>query len=91
MEKLQDLKAKFEEYKKLGLNLNIQRGQPADENFQVSSGLFRIMDDKDAVTPSGVDTRNYPGGITGLKEARELFCEVIGVKLTGGMFLGSYC
>jgi DNA-binding transcriptional MocR family regulator len=64
----------------LGLKLDLTRGQPGDDNFDISNGMLTIVDDKNLVTPSGVALRNYPGGIAGLKEARELFAPVLGVE-----------
>lgn len=80
METASELRKTFDEYKKLGLKLNIQRGQPGDDNFDVSNGLFSVLNEKDNLMPSGVDIRNYPGGIAGLKEAREVFSPVLGVR-----------
>ena len=37
---------------------------------------------KDIKTESGIDIRNYPGGVTGLPEARKLFAKTIGVEPT---------
>ena len=64
----------------LGLKLDLTRGQPGDDNFDLSNAMLTIVDDKSLVTPSGVSLRNYPGGIAGLKEARELFAPVLGVE-----------
>lgn len=80
METLENLKKQFEEYRALGLSLNIQRGQPADENFAISDPMLAIVSGKDVRTPSGVDIRNYPGGVAGIKEARELFGTMLDLK-----------
>ena len=77
---MKDIKAQFEHFKSLSLNLNMERGQPADENFDLSLGLLSAIDENDFITDSGVDIRNYPGGVAGLREARELFCEQISVS-----------
>lgn len=79
---MKDTRAQFEHFKSLALNLNMERGQPADENFDLSLGLLNAIDEKDFITDSGVDIRNYPGGVAGLREARELFCEQIDVSPT---------
>jgi len=54
-----------QEYKTRNLALNMERGQPSDDNFNLSD--------------NGIDIRNYPGGALGLMEARELFCEQLNV------------
>ena len=63
----------------LGLKLDLTRGQPGDDDFDLSNAMLTILDDKTLVAPSGVALRNYPGGIAGLPEARELFAPVLGV------------
>jgi len=80
MESLKDLQSRYEALKGLGLKLNIERGQPGDANFNLSNALFTIVTEKDIMTPSGFDIRNYPGGVLGLPEARQLFCSVLGAK-----------
>jgi DNA-binding transcriptional MocR family regulator len=80
MESLKDLQLRYESLKGLGLKLNIERGQPGDDNFDLSNALLGIVTEKDIKTKSGFDIRNYPGGVLGLPEARELFCGILGVK-----------
>lgn len=73
MSDLEALRAKLDEMKGLGLSLNIQRGQPSDEDFDLASGLLTSVGPADVTSPSGVALRNYPGGVAGIKEAREMF------------------
>ncbi len=80
MESLKELQERYESLKGLGLKLNIERGQPGDENFDLSNALFGIVTEKDIKTQSGFDIRNYPGGVLGLPEARELFSGILGAK-----------
>jgi len=70
---------RYDALRALGLKLDLTRGQPGDDNFDVSNAMLTIVDDKALVTPSGVAVRNYPGGIAGIKEARELFAPMLGV------------
>ena len=80
---MSDQMSLMQDYKKikdLGLNLNIQRGQPADGNFDICNGLLDALDTSELVTPSGIAIRNYPGGPAGLKEAREILSEIISVN-----------
>ena len=74
-----ELQNTFDHYRAMNLRLDMQRGQPSDENFALSSSLFTSVGPDDAVTPSGIDVRNYPGGVAGLPEARALFAELLGV------------
>ena len=80
MESLSTLQARYDAYKKMGLQLNMQRGQPADTNFDLANPMLTIVDETDLVTPSGIAIRNYPGGVAGLPEARALFGDVLGVR-----------
>jgi DNA-binding transcriptional MocR family regulator len=80
MESLKDLQLRYESLKGLGLKLNIERGQPGDDNFDLSNALFGIVTEKDTKTQSGFDIRNYPGGVLGLPEARELLSAILGAK-----------
>ncbi|MBN1661996.1 MAG: aminotransferase class I/II-fold pyridoxal phosphate-dependent enzyme [Deltaproteobacteria bacterium] len=80
MEGLKDLQLRYESLKGLGLKLNIERGQPGDDDFDLSNALLNIVTEKDIKTKSGFDIRNYPGGVLGLPEARDLFSGILGVK-----------
>jgi DNA-binding transcriptional MocR family regulator len=71
---------RYDALRALGLKLDLTRGQPGDDNFDVSNAMLTIVDDTSLVTPSGVALRNYPGGIAGIKEARELFAPMLGVQ-----------
>lgn len=71
---------RYDALRALGLKLDLTRGQPGDDNFDISNAMLTIVDDKALVTPSGVALRNYPGGIAGIKEARELFAPMLGVQ-----------
>lgn len=74
------LQEQYDAIKAKKLNLNMKRGQPANENFALSHHLLTIVDGEDVVTPSGIDVRNYPGGVAGLPQARELFGRIIGTS-----------
>jgi DNA-binding transcriptional MocR family regulator len=80
MTPLQTLQKQYKAVQAMNLSLNMQRGQPSDADFDLSNGMLTIVDETDVVTPSGVALRNYPGGQTGLPEARELFATILGVR-----------
>lgn len=73
------LQKQYQEFKSRNLSLNMERGQPADANFDLSLPILGAVDETNYTTDSGIDIRNYPGGILGLKEAREIFCEQLNV------------
>ena len=66
-------------YKAQNLSLNMERGQPADANFDLSLPILSAVNEQNYTTDNGVDIRNYPGGVLGLREARELFCKQLNV------------
>jgi DNA-binding transcriptional MocR family regulator len=80
MTDLDSLRADYQRFQGMGLKLNMERGQPADANFDLSLPMLSAVDERHVITDSGVDIRNYPGGVAGLMEAREMFCEQIGVR-----------
>ncbi|GAA5532746.1 aminopeptidase [Deinococcus aluminii] len=69
----------YEAFKARSLKLNMQRGQPADADFDLSNGLLTVLDEQD-VKMDGLDLRNYPGGVAGLPSARALFAQYLDVK-----------
>lgn len=80
MTDLESLRAEHGELVALNLSLSMTRGQPADEQFDLSNAMFNAVSEHDVVTPSGVAIRNYPGGVAGLPEARDLFGRMLGVE-----------
>jgi DNA-binding transcriptional MocR family regulator len=77
---MSNTRERYDALRALGLKLDLTRGQPGDDNFDISNAMLTVVDDQSLVTPSGVALRNYPGGIAGIKEARELFAPVLGVQ-----------
>ncbi len=71
--------AAYDAVRARGLKLNMQRGQPSDADFDLSSGLFTALGEDD-LQMDGLDLRNYPGGVAGLPSARRLFAEYLDVK-----------
>ena len=80
MSELETLREQFDQVKSQGLALNIERGQPSDDDFNLANPMLTIVDAADLTTPSNVAIRNYPGGMAGLPEARALFGEMLGVR-----------
>lgn len=72
-------RAAFESFKARGLKLNMQRGQPADADFDLSNPLIAALGEGDTHL-DGLDLRNYPGGVAGLPSARALFAHYLDVK-----------
>jgi len=57
--------------------LDLTRGKPSDAQLDMSDALDGILDGN-YVSADGIDPRNY-GGIRGLREARELGSELMGI------------
>ncbi len=80
------LQAQFENYKALGLKLNMARGKPGVEQLRLSAPMLNILSIDDCET-DGIDARNY-GELTGLPCAKKLFADLLGTKeeeiLVGG-------
>lgn len=80
-EKLQnraaELRSRYEEYKALGLQLNMARGKPGQDQMDLTMDLLSCVNMRDGfISDSGVDVRNY-GLLEGLPEARRLFGGVL--------------
>ncbi len=76
-EKLNGLRAIYEDYKAQGLKLDMSRGKPGSEQLDLSMAMLACVNDYDAA--NGFDTRNY-GIVDGLPEAKALFADILGVE-----------
>lgn len=78
-EELEMLRSQLEEYKNLGLKLNMARGLPSKAQLDMVSDILTVLQDPEDCIADGLDTRNY-GELTGLKEAKELFADILGCR-----------
>ena len=77
LQEKEQLAAQYEAYRNTGLKLNISRGNPSEEQLELSMGMMDVLhSETDYVSESGQDTRNY-GSLTGLPEAKALMAEVM--------------
>lgn len=67
----------YEEYKKIGLKIDISRGKPSKEQLSLSNKMLDI-EIKDPVIDD-IDIRNY-GFLTGIPSVKKLFAKVFEVK-----------
>lgn len=75
------LKDELKAYKKLvkrGVTVDMTRGKPSAEQLEIAMPMLQHAGEYDYAM-SGVDARNY-GEPAGLKQARELFAELLDVK-----------
>lgn len=65
---------RFEEYKAMGLKLDMSRGKPSKEQLDLSMDMLKSID----YTENGFDVRNY-GILDGLQSCKELFAQLLDV------------
>ncbi len=74
-----ELQKKYEEYKALGLKLDMSRGKPAPEQVSTMERLLTAVKcNEECFSETGGDCRNY-GGLDGINEMKRLFGEILGV------------
>jgi DNA-binding transcriptional MocR family regulator len=74
-----ELQKQFEEYKALGLKLDMSRGKPSPAQISESECLLtKLAVNADCFAENGFDCRNY-GNLDGLPEIKRLFGQVLGV------------
>jgi len=80
------LEQRYAEHQAAGLDLDLTRGKPSEEQLELSRDLDGILGG-DYRLADGTDARGY-GGLTGIPEARTLAAEWLGVRqsevLVGG-------
>jgi len=74
-----EINGEYEEFKSMKLNLDMTRGKPCAEQLNLSMGLFDFKGNDSYISGGGTDCRNY-GIIDGIKEARELFAQMLEVS-----------
>lgn len=74
----QELTAEYDRLKSCNLSLDMSRGKPAAAQLDLSNGILTLQLDS-YINCEGNDVRNY-GILTGIKECRHLFAELLGIK-----------
>lgn len=73
------MKARYDDIKSLGLQLNMSRGKPGKAQLDLSLGLLDVINSQsDFVGLDGMDIRNY-GMLEGIEECRMMFANILGV------------
>jgi len=81
-------RTQYAAFRALGLNLNLGRGKPSNEQLDLSKRLLDLPGETDYLAADGSDCRNY-GGLQGLPEARALFIELVGAPIDRIVAAGS--
>ncbi len=74
------LQAKYSEFKKAGLKLDMSRGKPGADQLDLTNEIMgQVTAQSGYYSEDGVDGRNY-GGMDGIPEMKKLFGEIMGMK-----------
>ncbi|MBR6408508.1 MAG: aminotransferase class I/II-fold pyridoxal phosphate-dependent enzyme [Clostridia bacterium] len=79
LKELELVRKEYDEFKARGLSLDMSRGKPGADQLNLSNGLFHTLTHDDYCDDMGIDCRNY-GGIDGIKEAKEMFAELLEIE-----------
>ncbi|MBQ6365170.1 MAG: aminotransferase class I/II-fold pyridoxal phosphate-dependent enzyme [Oscillospiraceae bacterium] len=79
-EELKALQAQYEKAREKGYQLDMSRGKPAPVQLDLSMGLLEEAPETLVHSRKGADVRNY-GELAGLDEARELFAQILGLRV----------
>ena len=74
----ESLSATYNEYKAMGLSLDLSRGKPNSSQLDISNGILSVDLTDDHYAKDGLDCRNY-GVLDGIPEAKHFFAEVMGL------------
>lgn len=73
-----ELRKEYDEYKALGLKLDMTRGKPAKEQLDIMEPLLGVLSCKEDCICDGIDCRNY-GILDGIPQAKRIFSDILGV------------
>ena len=83
------LSEEFDAIKAKGLKLDMSRGKPSQAQLDLSMGMMDVLSSKtDLICSEGVDCRNY-GVIDGIKEAKQLFADMMEVPKDNIIIFGN--
>ena len=86
--RLEALKAEYNEFKALGLKLDMSRGKPGADQLELSNELIAPELLGNFKASNGFDVRNY-GILDGIPECKELFAQVLDVPADNVIVFGN--
>ena len=76
----EQMEKEFEDARRKGLKLDMSRGKPSVAQLDMGMDIFDVLNSgSDMTSMDGVDVRNY-GVLDGLKEAKQMMADIMGVK-----------
>lgn len=75
-----ELIKEYEEYKKMGLKLDMTRGKPSKEQLDMTEELLGVLSKKEDCVSDGIDCRNY-GVLDGIPAAKRIFADILGIPV----------
>ena len=87
-ERLAALKEEYNNYKALGLKLDMSRGKPGADQLELSNALVNPDLLGDYKASNGFDVRNY-GILDGIPECKALFAEILDVPVDNIIIFGN--
>ena len=86
---MDQLLTKFQQLKDKHLHIDMSRGKPSKEQLDLSNEMNNVLtSESDYLSEEGIDVRNY-GGLLGIKEARKLMGDVLGIKEDNVIIFGN--
>lgn len=79
------LRAEYQRYKNMALELNMSRGKPCPEQLDLSREMLKM---DNYIGEDGFDARNY-GMLEGMPEARRFFGELLGIGANNVIVCGN--
>ena len=84
----EEVAAKYNELKAMGLKLDMSRGKPNTEQLDISMGMINVLDGQALISENGVDCRNY-GILDGIPEAKNILSAMMGCTSDDVIVYGS--
>lgn len=75
------LRGRYEDFKARGINLNMARGKPGEDQLSLAQEMLALPGVDHATSESGDDVRNYFGEAQGLRETRRIFTSLVGAPI----------